>query len=178
MKPESTLARLMKNWGGVAQADAQPEALAALQAEFDQFKVSAEANITELSAALEVAVASLKEVEASRDELSEKLSAIEVQVAADAEAAAVAVMTARKDKIVAAVGTDRAGAVFAATEHLDATAFDTVLAAMTVAGTTESKSKMFTEQGASAEADATAVAAGPSKEMQILQNKYARNGAR
>lgn len=173
MKPESTLGRLLKGWGAAPAAEAvQPEALAALQAEFDAFRATAESDIAEIGAKLTEALDALKTVEAARDELAAKLQSAEAEAAAKAEAEAAAKLQARKTKIEAAVGTERADAVFAAVNGMDDAQFEAVLSAMTVAGASEAKSKMFSEQGADLDADPAAAAAGPSKEMQILRAKY------
>lgn len=173
MKPDGTLARLLNSFRAQSGVPESGEALAALQTEFDAYKASVADDVAELSEGLQVALLSVKEAESQRDELAAKLATLEaasVQAAADA---AQAKLDARKAKIVAAVGTDRADAVFEATSALADAAFDAVVGAMTVAADKEAKSPLFTETGASVEANAATVDT-PSKEMQILREKFGK----
>lgn len=177
MKPDGALARLLANIGIKPEAAAPvDEAVAALQTEFDAFRASAEADQAELQAALTAALAAVQEGETQREELAAQLAAL---LAAQADAAANAEKAkaeARKAKIVAVVGTERANALIEATANLADAAFEAVLSAWTVASATEAKSGMFTETGADAEANADAVNV-ESKEMQILKAKYAQRAA-
>lgn len=178
MKPDGALARLLAQIGitqaeaPVAEAPVADEALAALQTQFDAFRSAAEADQAELKTALTAALAAVQEGETQREELAAQLAALQAanaQAAADAE---MAKANARKQKIVAVVGTARADALFDATANLADEAFEAVIGAMNTASAKEAASPMFTETGASAEASAE-VANTPSKEMQILKQKYA-----
>lgn len=171
MKPDSTLARLLKSFGGAAEA-ASTEAIAELQTQFDAFKADAQAEIADLGSKLEQALTAVSSLEAERDALAASMKAAEDAALATAEAAAAAKLTARKDKIVAAVGTERADAVFAAVEGMEDAQFEAVLAAMTSASAAEAKTPMFSERGATLDADPVAVVEAESKEMQILRAKY------
>lgn len=176
MKPDSALAVFLSRFKAEKGIPETNEALTALQTEFDAFKASTQENIAELTEALQVALLSVEATEKQRDELAAKLAEIETAKAQSEADAAAAKANARKEKIVAAVGTDRADAVFQATESLADSAFEAVLAAMTAASVAEAKSAMFSETGVSAEADAS-VADAPSQEMQILRQKYADSAA-
>lgn len=119
----------------------------ALQAEFEGYKATAE----EL----------LEAANAENDELKAKLASVEDLIAkAEAEkeaaekAALEAKLNARKEKVVAAVGTDRADGLLAATESLTDEQFEAVVSSLAVSASAEAKSKMFVEQGAAVEAAA------------------------
>lgn len=166
MKSDSVLARLAASWGvGASQS---PD-VAKLQAEF-----------AEVSSALESTVELLKTVEAERDSVQEKLASMEVALAeaqskiaqAESNAAAQKVKT-REEKLTALLGTEKAPAVIAATSTLPDADFEAVLSAMEASSKAESKSKMFSEAGAAAEASASVPVDTPSQEMQILVSKYA-----
>lgn len=172
MKPDSTLARLLKGWGAAPAEAVAPEALAELQAQFDAFKAEAAADVADLSAKLTEALDAMKSLEAERDSMSAKLKEAADAAAKMAADAAAAKLAARKEKITAAVGTARADAVFAAVEGMEDAQFEAVLSVMSAAGTAEAQSAMFTEQGASVEVDPVAASEGVSKEMQILRAKY------
>lgn len=101
------------------------------------------ASVTEAFATLQSqyaeAVAALAEVEVAKTAL-----------VADAKAVQ---MAARKEKMEATIGTEKAPAVLASLESLDDATFATVVGAMASSFETESKSEMFTEAGVSAEAE-------------------------
>ena len=177
MKPESTLARLLKGWGGAVET-AAPAAIAELQAQFDTFKAEAAAEVSDLAAKLEEALTAVRSLETERDEIAARLQAAADAAAQAAAEATAAKLAARKEKIVAAVGTARADAVFAAVEGMEDAQFEAVLSVMTAAGSTEAQSPMFNEQGASLDADPAAVGSGESKEMQILRARYGATSPR
>lgn len=171
---QSMLATLVRKISG--EQAAAPEAVASLQAEFDAFRAEASAQHAELSAALETALSAVKEADTRVAELTAAAEAAQAELAAMVNAAAEAKATARKNKIVAVVGTERADALFAATSNLDDAAFDNVVGALVVAGDTEARSKLFTEVGAAGETSpAQAAAETESAEMRILREKYAQN---
>lgn len=183
MKSDSTLMKALKKMGVVAEAAttetlaASPEALETLRIEYDAFRVATEADTAELRTALEAAIATVGEVEASRNELATKLAAIETANAVAAEAAVVAAANSRKTKLEAAVGTERAPALFMATESMSDASFEAVLTALTTTAAVEAKSALFTEQGVEADVDAAKIAeAAPSKEMLILKSMFAEAG--
>jgi hypothetical protein len=170
---QSMLKTLLGKFGG--EEVAAPEALTSLQAEFDAFKLEASAQTAELSAALETALTAVKEADARVAELSAAVEAAVAEKAAMVAKAAEAKANARKEKIVAAVGTARADALFAATSNLEDAAFDSVIGALVTSASAEASSKLFTEVGVTGE-PSPAQAAAPaveSAEMKILREKYA-----
>jgi hypothetical protein len=78
---------------------------------------------------------------------------------------------ARKEKVVAAVGTAKADPLMAATETLDDAAFEAVMGALSASADTESNSKMFQEKGVTVEVVASQVTE-ESAEMKMLKKKY------
>jgi hypothetical protein len=152
----------------------------ALQAELAELKTSAEAAIAELTADKELTLAALAaaqgELDSARAELETLKQFAEAAEAAAAQAAAEAAaakLNARKEKIVAAVGTERADALMAATQALDDAAFDAIVSAMSLSVQIEAKTGMFAEVGATADANAAAPIE-ESPEMKILKAKYAQ----
>lgn len=131
--------------------------LDAMKAEFDGVKAGFESVIAELTGKLEAAEAALAAVAAEKAELVAKAAAVK--------------LAARKEKVIAAIGTDRADALMAATEGLDDAQFSAVVSAMAVATDAETKSPLFNEVGVTAEADAAAVVE-ESVEARILKQKY------
>jgi DNA repair exonuclease SbcCD ATPase subunit len=175
MKQNTMLARLMAKIG--ASEPVVSASVEALQVEFDAFKASSEtaladaaAQLQEVSTALETAVAAVAEADAKAAGLQAQLEAVNAEkIAAEAEAAAKR-LTARKEKIEAAVGTSKSDALMAATESLDDAAFDAVVSALSLSVDAEGKTGMFKEVGVAAEADAAKVE--ESAEMKILREKY------
>jgi len=130
-----------------AVADNSNEALAKLQADFDSYKADAEQLLTQATA--EVA------------ELKTKLEAANSVIAAAEQAKAIAEkqaletkMAARKEKIVAAIGTEKADGLMLATEALDDAAFNAVLSALAGSVEAEASTEMFKEVGVDAKAEA------------------------
>lgn len=153
---------------GLAQAPAQ--------AEVDKQDVTAESGATgegleffdadgklvatsDTQAALTAALAELGEVRASLAEVTAALSAVhEAKELAEANALATK-LAARKEKVVAALGTDRADAFMAATLAMPDAQFDTVMAAMAVTSAGEAASPAFTEKGVETSANVEALVA-------------------
>lgn len=76
---------------------------------------------------------------------------------AKAEAQAIAVqakLDARKEKIVAAIGTDKADALMSATEGLDDAKFDAIVNAMALSVGVEAKTEMFNSTGVETKTEA------------------------
>jgi hypothetical protein len=134
--------------------------LEAIKAEFEVEKASYHASLAEVSAKLEAAHAELAAIAAEKAEL--------------VATAAAAKLAARKEKIVAAIGTEKADALMVATGSLDDAAFEAVVSAMTGSMDAEAKSSLFTEVGVTAEADAAKVVE-ESAEMRILKKTYGAN---
>lgn len=114
-----------------------------IQADFEAFKTEANALIAQADG--QVA------------ELKKQVEALVAEKAAMITEAAEKKLSARKEKIVAAIGTTKAEGVMAATKDLDDASFEAIVSALTTSVDAEAKSEMFTETGASAEADASKV---------------------
>ena len=110
----------------VAQLASQSETLLSIQSQF-----------AELTSKYETAQAALSEIEAAKAAL-----------VAEAKSAK---LSARKEKIVLTVGTDKADALLTATENLEDAQFEAVVAAMASSFEAEAKSKLFVEAGVAAE---------------------------
>jgi chromosome segregation ATPase len=131
--------------------------LETLRAEFEQHKGESESLLAQATEQVEILkvekeqlTAQLAEAAAQLESLKEFAAAAEAEKArlvAEAEAAR---LNARKEKIVAAVGTERADALMAATEALGDEQFNAVVAALNVSAAVEAQSEMFTEVGADA----------------------------
>lgn len=180
MKKNPLLAGLLAAIG--IQAEAAPavvpaveavadEALVTLQASFDAFKLEAEAQAADLTAKLTTAIEHVRSAGEQVEALQASLAAIGAEKAAMEAAAAAAKLAARNDRILAAVGTERAPALQAAFATLEDSAFDAAVAALVTSGEIEGKSRFFREAGVAAEAD-PAKTIEMSKEMQILLAEF------
>lgn len=132
---------------------------------------------TDLTDKLAQAQAALTEQANTFAELAAKFEAATAELAAikeakaQAEASALeAKLTARKEKIVAAVGTDKAEALLAATQGVDDAQFSAIVEAFDAKLVSESQSAMFTEVGADGEVDVAKAEESP--EMKALKAKY------
>lgn len=163
---DTMLSRLVKKLGGT-EVEVTAEAVTTIQSEFDAFKLSAEAEKLELSTALETAMQAVKDADVAVAALQAEVAALKSTVDEAKVSAEQTKATTRKEKIVAAVGTTKADALFTATESLADEQFNAVVESLTSAASVESKSKMFTEQGAAAEVDPSKVVE-QSTEMKIL----------
>jgi hypothetical protein len=133
------------------------------------------------TAELELAQASLADVQTKYAELSAQLetaqaalAVIEADKAQMVAQAAEAKLAARKEKVEATLGTAKAEGVLAATATLEDAAFEAVLSAFAASYADEAKSPMFNEVGVAAEA---AVASAPeeSLEMKIIKAKQQKS---
>jgi hypothetical protein len=165
---------LKKKLAGVPESVALTE----LQANFDAFQaeangllVVAEAQISELNAQLQEAQAALEAANAQIEQLQAAAQVAEDAAAQAAAAEAALRVQARTDKLVAAVGTEKAPALLAAFEDMDDAKFDSVLAAMQGQIEAEAKSAMFVETGAAAEV----IAPVENETLRILQERYKQN---
>lgn len=149
-------------------------ATAALQADFDSFKATAE----ELLAAETEQLTEAKAALAEAATLIETLQAEVATLKGETEKAVVDAETMRKNarlaKITEAIGTASAAALMAATEALDDAAFEAVVSALNGKTEAEAKSALFTEVGVAAEVDTTKVTTEESAEMKLLKAKYAQ----
>ncbi len=127
-------------------------------------------------ASLSASVASLTaDLATANSQISEMTSVIAEFVKADAKSAADALavkLDARKTKIVAAVGTEKADALQAALATMTDGAFDAVMLAMSATVKTEATTALFTEVGVDATADTTKLAAESNPVMDYLTAKY------
>lgn len=147
-------------------------AVAELRAEFDSYKETAEAMVAQAEEQAASLSAQLAEANAKLNAATEALTvAAAEKAAAEAEALAQK-LAARKEKVVAAIGTERADALLKVTENMDDAAFEAVVSALGVSAETEANSALFKEVGASGEADASQVV--ESAEMRILKQKYGK----
>lgn len=129
----------------------------------EQVETSAEvaeltASVTSLTSQLDASVNLVNELTTKVEELSASLEAANAIVAkAEAEKNEIIEnvfnqkMNARKERIVASVGTAKADTLFEATKSLADTEFDAVVGAVENTFKTEASSEMFEEVGASAE---------------------------
>lgn len=147
--------------------------LDATRAEFDEFKQTAEALLVAADAEKAELVAKLEEANAKLAAAADVLASAEADKEAAEAAALAAKLNARKEKVLAAVGTERADALLQVTEEMDDAAFDAVLSAIGLGAKAEAESQMFNEVGVAAEADAAKVV-DESPEMKILKKKYAK----
>lgn len=148
-------------------------AVAELKVEFDTYKTTADAAMAEAAEKVTGLQAELADMAAKLAEANAALASAETaKVAAAAEAAA-AKLSARKEKLVAALGTERADALMKVTEGMEDAAFDAVISALGVAASVEAEDPMFNEAGVDAKADAGKVVE-ESKEMKILRAQYAK----
>lgn len=146
-----------------------------------QAEMAAETETAELQALLESATTTLATTQGKLAEMSALYETAQASLKelADAKAALVADaaqkrMDARKEKVVASVGTARADALLAATESLDDSAFEAVVSAMAGSFEAEAKTDAFKEVGVTAPEDKAAVASEPqeSEESKLLKAKY------
>lgn len=140
-------------------------AVATVSAEFGEFKTSAEAAMLEAAEKITSLEAALAEANAAL----EAANADKAQAVVDAAALKAA---ARKEKVIAAVGTERAPALLTVTEGMEDAAFDAVLSALSTGAKAEAESPLFTEVGVDAQADTAKVVESESAEMKILKAKY------
>lgn len=139
----------------------------ALQLELDAIKA-------EFGVQLDAANAALAELTGKYEVATAQLAAIAAEKAELVANAAAAKLAARKEKIVAAIGTEKSDALMTATEGLDDAQFNAVVSAMAGSVEAEAKTDLFKEVGVTADADASKVTE-ESAEMQILKKKYPAN---
>ena len=185
MKNPSMLASLAKQLGLVPEpavvlaanvSDEVTASLEQLKVEMAEAKAAADSQIAELSAAFETAA---KAVAAADEKVAEMQAALEAAVAAKAESEKIVAdmkVSARKAKIVDAVGEAQAESILAATEGLDDTKFGAVLQAFGASFKKESESAMFTEAGVAGLSDGSVVE--ESEEAKLLRAKYSPKSAK
>lgn len=168
---------MLKSILGIKSVDVEAAvavAVAALQADYDAYKATAEELLSNETAQLTEA----KEALAEAASMIEVLQAEVASMKATAETAVVDAETMRKNarlaKITEAIGTANADALMAATEALDDAAFDAVVSALNGKAVAEAASELFTEVGASVEADAAKIVAEESGTTKLIREKYAQ----
>ena len=162
---------------------ATPEAKVApiLEAAKDVITLAADDMLAELSqmrtdfeagtAALNDAQAALAEMTANFEAAQAALNALTAEKADMAVKAEAAKFAVRKEKVVSAIGTEKADGLMLATQGLDDAAFDAVVSALAGSVDAEAKMGLFTEVGVAASADTTKIVA-ESAEMKIINKKY------
>lgn len=164
---KDTLSRILGTPVDVTKSDVY----IALAAEFEAFKAEANGVAEAYSTQVNELTAQLASVSDLVASLQAQLDEAKAAQATAAEQAAVAKAEARKQKIVAAVGEDKAPGLIAATESMEDAQFDAVMAALGVAADAEAKSPLFNEIGVSAETT-VAPTSGESEEMKILKARH------
>jgi peptidoglycan hydrolase CwlO-like protein len=130
-----------------------------------------QAALASQSEALEAVTGKLAEMQSKFEGAQAALDAVEATKAALVADAKAVRLQARKDAIVASVGTDKADALLAATDLLDDVSFKAVVNAMAVSFEKEAATPLFKEVGLSAEASAPDVVE-ESAEAKLLKAKY------
>jgi hypothetical protein len=142
-------------------------------AEFDTVVSDLQAQLKEATTSLDAATVALAELNSKYEAATAALAAIEAEKAEMIAQAAAAKAASRKEKVVAAIGTEKADSLLLATEGLDDAAFEAVVSALVGSVEVEAKSNLFKEVGVAAQADATKVNE-ESAEMKILLAKYGK----
>jgi septal ring factor EnvC (AmiA/AmiB activator) len=158
--------------------DVANEALASLQAEFDSYKADAngllevaEERIQELTNGVNEANATVSSLQNRVQELEAALAEATAAQAAAAASEAELRASARKEKLEAAVGTEKASSLMAVMADMDDVKFGAVLSALAGNVASEAASEMFNEVGATTEVDANSVVS-ETTEMKMLKAKY------
>lgn len=142
-----------------------------LTAELSQMRAEFEAGIATLTADFSAAQSALTEMTANFEAAQAALNALTAEKAEMAVKAEAAKFTARKEKVVSAIGTEKADGLMLATQGLDDAAFDAVVSALAGSVDAEAKTGLFKEVGVAASADTTKIVA-ESAEMKIINKKY------
>jgi len=128
--------------------------------------------LTALTGDLATAVASLAAMTINFEVAQAALNALTAEKAELAVKAQAAKFTARKEKVVMAIGTsEKSEALMLATQGLDDVAFAAVVDALAGSVDAEAKTGLFTEVGVAGSPDATKIVV-ESKEMTLIKKKY------
>lgn len=133
-------------------------------------------DVVELQASLASKTAELTAATGKIAELTALVEAAADFHAAQTKAALEAKLDARKAKVIATVGTEKAEALTAATASMEDGAFDAVMAAMATTATAEAATPLFKEVGVEASADTTKLVTGNAT-MDYLVSKYKTKAA-
>ena len=152
--------------------EAQPEAQAAAAAAVE---VSMDAEFSVMREQLAAAVEGLAGMTANFEAAQAVVNALTAEKAESAVKAEAAKYTARKEKVVLAIGTAKADGLMLATQGLDDVSFDAVVSALAGSVDVEASKGLFAEVGVSASADTTKIDE-ESSVMKLIkqQNKRAK----
>lgn len=142
-----------------------------ISAELSQIKSEFGATFTALTEDFDIAKAALAEMTANFEAAQAALNALTAEKAEMVVKAEAAKFTARKEKVVLAIGTEKADGLMLATQGLDDAAFGAVVSALAGSVDAEASTGLFTEVGVAAAADTTKIVA-ESSEMKIIKQKY------
>lgn len=146
-------------------ANAAPEMAAEL--------ASALALVASQTEALKDTAEKLAEMSALYVDVKTALDAVEAAKATLVAEAKATRLQARTEAVVAAIGTEKAPSLLAATEALDDVAFQAIVGAMATSFVKEAASPLFKEIGVSASADTSKVVeAEETAEAKMLKAKY------
>ena len=146
-----------------------------LTAELSQMRTEFETGIAALTADFQGAQSALAEMTANFEAAQAALNALTAEKADMAVKAEAAKFAVRKEKVVSAIGTEKADGLMLATQGLDDAAFDAVVSALAGSVDAEAKTGLFKEVGVNAEADTTKIVAESSVMKLIKQKKSTRN---
>ena len=155
----------------VVDASAVEAELSVMRTEMDAGITKLAADFAESQAALTAALTALAEMTTNYEAAHTALNIYIAEKADLAVKAEVAKFAARKEKVVSAIGTEKADGLMLATQGLDDAAFDAVVSALAGSVDVEASKGLFAEVGVSASADTTKIVA-ESPEMKILKQKY------
>lgn len=166
------LDKFKKLLGAAPEAEAVVEApVVEAQAVETALADDMQAKLAQLTVDIEVAAGALATMTANYEAAQGIINALTAEKAEAQAKADVAKFAARKEKVVAAIGTEKADGLMLATAGLDDAAFNAVVSALAGSVAVEASSKLFSEVGVAAEADAAKVVE-ESKEMALIKQRY------
>lgn len=157
-----------------APVEAVAEQVVEAVAETLELTIDASSIQTELAAVQETLtglVSALAEMTTKYEGAHAALTALTAEKEAMLAVQAAAKLAARQEQIVAAIGTEKAAGLMAATEGLEDAQFKAVISALAGSVDAEANTSLFTEVGVTAEADASKLVE-ESAEMRILKQQY------
>lgn len=143
----------------------------ALTAEYNSYKETAEALMAEAEAKVAEKDAAIAALQAQLQEYAAVAAQQKAAAELAAEEAKAMKAKARKDKIEAAVGTDKAPALLAALEPLGDEQFEAVVSGLAASVDTEAASPLFAEQGAAGQIDEAKLNEKPSFKQFLPKKK-------
>lgn len=145
----------------------------AVSTELSVMRTEFEAGITKRTSEFEAARDALAEMTVNFETAQAALNALSAEKAELAISAETAKTSARKAKVVMAIGTEKADGLMLATQGLEDAAFDAVISALAGSVDAEAKTSLFTESGVEAEAD-TAKLVVENPTAKLIRQKYPR----